>query len=138
MIHLDVMDGKFVPNTTFFADTIRKLRPLTNLPFDVHLMIEDPLEHIQEYIDARCDIVTVHAEACTEDSFSVITSELLKNGISPGIAINPSTNIPALLSPSIKDRCNYCDVCKSRLCWSEIHTRNITQNENDRSGPART
>lgn len=97
MIHLDVMDGKFVPNTTFFADTIRKLRPLTNLPFDVHLMIEDPLEHIQEYIDARCDIVTVHAEACTEDSFSVITSELLENGISPGIAINPSTNIPSWL-----------------------------------------
>jgi transketolase len=60
-------------------------------------MIEDPLEHIQEYIDARCDIVTVHAEACTEDSFSVITSELLENGISPGIAINPSTNIPSWL-----------------------------------------
>ena len=97
MIHLDVMDGNFVPNVTFFADTIRKLRPLTTLPFDVHLMIEDPLEHIQEYIDARCDIVTVHAETCTEDSFSVITSKLLKNGISPGIAINPSKNIPGWL-----------------------------------------
>jgi transketolase len=91
------MDGNFVPNVTFFADTIRKLRPLTTLPFDVHLMIEDPLEHIQEYIDARCDIVTVHAETCTEDSFSVITSKLLKNGISPGIAINPSKNIPGWL-----------------------------------------
>lgn len=94
MIHLDVMDGRFVPNTTFFADTIRKLRPLTSLPFDVHLMIEDPLEHIQKYINARCDIVTVHAETCTEDSFSLIASKLLKSGISPGIAINPSTDIP--------------------------------------------
>jgi transketolase len=94
MIHLDVMDGKFVPNITFFADTIRKLRPITSLPFDAHLMIEDPIDHIQEYIDARCDIITVHAETCTEESFSKISSELLKNGISPGIAINPSTNIP--------------------------------------------
>jgi transketolase len=60
-------------------------------------MIEEPVDHIQEYIDARCDIITVHAETCTEESFSKITSELLKNGISPGIAINPSTNIPGWL-----------------------------------------
>ena len=91
------MDGKFVPNTTFFADTIKKLRHITNLPFDAHLMIENPLEHIQDYIDARCDIITVHAEACNENEFLQIKDKLLANGISPGIAINPATDIPEWL-----------------------------------------
>jgi transketolase len=94
IIHLDVMDGKFVPNITFFAETIKKLRHITSLPFDAHLMIENPLEHIDEYIDARCDIITVHAEACDENVFTQINHKLLSNGISPGIAINPSTDLP--------------------------------------------
>lgn len=97
IIHLDVMDGRFVTNTTFFADTIKKLRHITSLPFDIHLMIENPLEHIQEYIDARGDIITVHAEACNESQFACIKDKLLANGISPGIAINPPTDIPEWL-----------------------------------------
>jgi transketolase len=94
IIHLDVMDGMFVPNVTFFAETIKKLRHLTSLPFDAHLMIENPLQHIDEYIDARCDIITVHAEACNENEFALINHKLLSNGISPGIAINPGTDLP--------------------------------------------
>ncbi|MFL6397655.1 MAG: ribulose-phosphate 3-epimerase [Nitrososphaeraceae archaeon] len=94
IIHLDVMDGRFVRNTTFFADTVRKLRHITSLPFDVHLMIEDPMKYIQHYIDARCDIITVHAEACHENEFLTIKEKLLASGISPGIAINPSTDLP--------------------------------------------
>lgn len=97
IIHLDVMDGRFVTNTTFFADTIKKLRHITSLPFDIHLMIENPLEHIQEYIDARGDIITVHAEACNESQFACIKDKLLANGISPGIAINPPTDVPEWL-----------------------------------------
>ena len=58
MIHLDIMDGKFVPNTTMKADTIKKLRRVTSLPFDAHLMIEKPIRHIDRFIDARCDIIT--------------------------------------------------------------------------------
>ena len=103
IIHLDVMDGKFVPNNTFFADTIRKLRRITNLPFDVHLMIENPLEHLQDYIDARCDIITVHAEACDENEFGHIKQKLLSSGISPGIAINPTTNVPDWLYSHIEN-----------------------------------
>jgi transketolase len=94
IIHLDVMDGRFVPNTTFFADTVKKLRRITSLPFDVHLMIEDPLKHVQDYIDARCDIITVHVETCYENEFVTIKEKLLNSGISPGIAINPSTDLP--------------------------------------------
>jgi transketolase len=94
IIHLDVMDGIFVPNTTFFADTVRKLRRITSLPFDVHLMIEDPLKHVQDYIDARCDIITVHVETCYESEFVTIKEKLLDSGISPGVAINPLTDLP--------------------------------------------
>ena len=103
MIHLDVMDGRFVPNTTFFADTIKKLRRLTSLPFDAHLMIERPLEQVQDYIDARCDIITVHAEACTGDEFIQIQEKLIANGISPGIAINPGTEVPEWLYSCLHD-----------------------------------
>lgn len=103
LIHLDVMDGKFVPNSTFLADTIKKLRRSTSLPFDAHLMIEKPLEHIDEYIDARCDIVTVHVEACNEGEFVQIKDKLLAAGISPGVAINPRTAFPEWLDPYIKD-----------------------------------
>lgn len=102
IIHLDVMDGRFVPNTTFYSDTIKKLRLITTLPFDAHLMIENPLSHIQDYIDARCDIVTVHAEACMESEFVQITDRLLSNGISPGIALNPSTDFPNWLFPHLQ------------------------------------
>lgn len=94
IIHLDIMDGKFVNNTTMNAETIKKLRHITSLPFDAHLMIENPLRHIDKFIEARCDIITVHAEACSEDEFVDIAERLLQNGISPGIAINPSTDLP--------------------------------------------
>ena len=97
LIHLDVMDGHFVPNTTFFSDTIKNLRGITSLPFDVHLMIQEPVEHIQDYIDARCDIVTVHAEVCNEHDFIEINKKLLRAGISPGVAINPETDFPLWL-----------------------------------------
>lgn len=103
MIHLDVMDGRFVPNTTFFADTIKRLRRLTSLPFDAHLMIERPLDQVQDYIDARCDIITVHAEACTSNEFMEIQDRLIANGISPGIAINPGTEVPEWLYSCLHD-----------------------------------
>jgi transketolase len=94
MIHLDIMDGKFVNNITMNAETIKKLRHITNLPFDAHLMIENPLKNIDNFIDARCDMITVHTETCNEDEFVEIAERLLQNGISPGIAINPSTDLP--------------------------------------------
>ena len=103
IIHLDVMDGRFVPNTTFFADTVKKLRRITSLPFDVHLMIEDPLKHVQDYIDARCDIITVHVETCYENDFVTIKEKLLNSGISPGVAINPSTDLPEWIYSHTED-----------------------------------
>ena len=93
-IHLDVMDGKFVPNYTFDYAVIEKLRPLTTIPFDTHLMINNPEEHIHNYIRAGSDIITVHAEATDQESFGRICSTLKENMIGVGIAINPDTVLP--------------------------------------------
>jgi transketolase len=57
-------------------------------------MIENPMKHVQDYIDARCDIITIHVEACNENEFQAIKDTLLASGISPGVAINPSTSLP--------------------------------------------
>jgi len=93
-IHLDVMDGIFVPNTTFDHTKIKQLRPFTVIPFDTHLMINEPVKHVRDYVDAGCDIVTVHAEVCDESSFGEIKDVLQQNQVGVGLAINPDTNLP--------------------------------------------
>lgn len=93
-IHLDVMDGQFVPDKTFDHNKIRELRPITIIPFDAHLMINEPVKHVQNYIDAGCDIVTVHAEVCGESSFGEISDRLKTNQVGVGLAINPDTDLP--------------------------------------------
>lgn len=93
-IHLDVMDGKFVPNKTFDHAKIRELRPLTIIPFDAHLMISDPIRHVQDYVDAGSDIITVHAEVCNESSFGEIHDKLKQQQVGVGLAINPETELP--------------------------------------------
>ena len=93
-IHLDVMDGEFVPNKTFDHTKIKELRPLTLIPFDAHLMINEPLKHIHNYIDTGSDIITVHAEVCDESSFGEICDTLRSNQVGIGLAINPDTELP--------------------------------------------
>ena len=93
-IHLDVMDGQFVPNKTFDHTKIKELRPLTLIPFDTHLMINEPIKHVHEYMDAGSDIVTVHAEVCDESSFGEICDVLQSNQIGVGLAVNPDTELP--------------------------------------------
>ena len=103
LIHLDIMDGKFVPSTSFFADTIKNLRKISSIPFDAHLMIEKPLNHIKEFIQAGCDIVTVHVEACSESEFLEINKMLLDAGISTGVAINPGTQFPTWVTKHLNN-----------------------------------
>ena len=93
-IHLDVMDGQFVPNKTFDHTKIKELRPLTLIPFDAHLMIDEPVKHVSNYIDAGSDIITVHAEVCDESSFGEICDMLHSNQVGIGLAINPDTELP--------------------------------------------
>ena len=94
-IHLDVMDGQFVPNKTFDHNKIKELRPLTVIPFDTHLMINEPVKHVMDYIDAGSDIITVHAEVTDESSFGEIHDKLKQNEVSVGFAINPDTELPS-------------------------------------------
>lgn len=89
MIHVDVMDGHYVPNLTFGAPVLRKLRPHTKKPFDVHLMITNPADYIDDFAEAGADILTIHPEA---DPHAHRTLQAIRAaGMKPGIALNPST-----------------------------------------------
>lgn len=88
-IHIDVMDGHFVPNITLGPGIVKCLRPHTTLPFDVHLMIENPDQYIKEFKDAGADIITVHVEACRHLHR---TLQLIKQyDMQCGVVLNPHT-----------------------------------------------
>ena len=89
MIHIDVMDGDFVPNMSFGAPVVKSLRPLTKLPFDAHLMISQPDRHLDAFADAGADMLTVHAEACVHLSRTI--QRIAALGMKPGVALNPHT-----------------------------------------------
>ncbi len=90
MIHIDVMDGAFVPNITIGPSVISKIRPITKKPFDVHLMINEPAKHIDDFISVGADIITIHYEA---DQHPIRTLDYIKSkGVKAGIAINPATS----------------------------------------------
>ncbi len=93
-IHLDVMDGHFVPNITFGAPVIKWARPYTKLPFDVHLMISEPHRYIKDFADAGADIITFHVEC---DSDIEETIDLIRSyDIKPGLVIKPNTPASAV------------------------------------------
>jgi ribulose-phosphate 3-epimerase len=93
-IHLDVMDGRFVPNLTFGPPVIRAMRPHTHLPFDVHLMIVEPERHLEAFAAAGADSITVHVEACTHLHRTLAAIRAL--GKRAGVALNPATPIDGL------------------------------------------
>ena len=89
MIHIDVMDGHYVPNLTFGPPVIKKLRPHTKKPFDVHLMISNPANYVAAFADAGADILSIHPEA---DPHAHRTLQAIRAaGMKPGVALNPST-----------------------------------------------
>ena len=89
LLHLDVMDGNFVPNLTFGAPVIRCLRKVTRLPFDVHLMIREPLKYVKDFVNAGADLLTFHLES---DSDALQTIQAIHSyGIKAGVAIKPGT-----------------------------------------------
>src|SRR5579863_9526607 len=94
VIHVDVMDGHFVPNITIGMPVVKSLRKTTRLPLDCHLMIENPNEYVQAFADAGADWVSVHYEACTHLHRSL---EMIgKAGMKPGVVINPHTRVDLL------------------------------------------
>lgn len=93
-IHLDVMDGSFVPNISFGAPVIKSVRPVSDKVFDVHLMIDEPARFLQDYKDCGADIVTVHAEACKHLHRTIAAIKEL--GMKAGVALNPATPLSVL------------------------------------------
>lgn len=90
-IHVDVMDGHFVPNITIGPLIVEAIRPITDLPLDVHLMIENPDDYIQTFVDAGASIITVHQETCIHLHRTI---QLIKNaGIKAGVVLNPATPV---------------------------------------------
>ena len=94
LIHVDVMDGHFVPNLTIGPPVIRALRKFTSLPFDVHLMISPVHKYIQDYSDAGSDIITIHPEATNDLEDSIKHIKSLKKKV--GVSLNPNTRIDAI------------------------------------------
>lgn len=93
-MHLDVMDGHFVPNITFGAPVIKTVRKYTDKPFDVHLMISDPLKYADDFADAGADIITFHVE-CDSDIDKTI-NKIRSRGVKPGLVIKPNTPASAV------------------------------------------
>jgi len=93
-IHVDVMDGHFVPNITIGAPVVASIRRVTSLPLDVHLMIEHPERYISEFINAGADIITVHVEA-SPHLLSTIQA-IKEQGVKAGVSLNPATPLSAV------------------------------------------
>ncbi|SHI72890.1 ribulose-phosphate 3-epimerase [Dethiosulfatibacter aminovorans DSM 17477] len=99
-VHIDVMDGMFVPNISFGLPVIKAIRNVTERVFDVHLMIEDPGRYIDEFADAGADIITVHYEATVH--LHRVVQQIKNRGLKAGVSLNPSTPV-MLLKDIIKD-----------------------------------
>ncbi len=93
-IHIDVMDGHFVPNITLGPVIVKSIRPYTTLPFDVHLMIEKPEEYVPAFAAAGANIITVHVEACTH--LHRVIDHIREHHADAGVAINPATPLVTL------------------------------------------
>ncbi|WP_431029435.1 ribulose-phosphate 3-epimerase [Lysinibacillus sp. LZ02] len=95
LIHIDVMDGHFVPNISFGAIALEAIRPLSTLPMDVHLMIENPDQYIEQFAKAGADYITVHVEACRHLHRTI---QLIRSfDVKPGVVLNPHTPIESIL-----------------------------------------
>ena len=94
VLHVDVMDGHFVPNITIGPPVVASVRKVTNLPLDCHLMIENPDQYIPAFVDAGADWISVHQEACIHLNRTI---ELIRShGANPGVVINPATPVGTL------------------------------------------
>lgn len=93
-IHVDVMDGHFVPNLTIGAPVVRSLRPVSKLPLDCHLMVENPENYVDAFADAGADFITIHVEATK--NVTAVLEKIRARGIKPGITLRPMTLVQTL------------------------------------------
>ena len=119
MIHVDVMDGHFVPNLTIGPPVIKALKKYTSIPFDVHLMISPVHKYIDAYSEAGSDIITIHPEAT--DNLKSQFQKIKNLNKKVGVSLNPETKID-VIERSFKLKLIYFNYeCKSRFWWSKIY-----------------
>jgi ribulose-phosphate 3-epimerase len=104
MIHIDVMDGHFVPNLTIGPAVVKSIRRVTLLPLDVHLMIEAPEKFVDSFVRAGSDMITVHIEAVSKSTLKSLKDKLKKQGVKLGVSLNPQTRLSR-----IKDALEFVD-----------------------------
>jgi ribulose-phosphate 3-epimerase len=102
LIHVDVMDGHFVPNITIGPLVVRSLRKVTKLPLDVHLMIENPDKYVQGFVEAGSDMITMHIETIDADNFRKISKDLKSKKVLAGVSLNPDTDLEKI-KPVLSD-----------------------------------
>ncbi len=95
IVHIDVMDGHFVPNITFGPPVVKALRPITKLPLDCHLMIEDPDDYISAFAQAGANLISVHQEVCR--NLHRTLQHISELNVLPGVVINPATPVDTLI-----------------------------------------
>ena len=100
LIHVDVMDGHFVPNITIGPVVVKFMRRVSRLPLDVHLMIQEPLKYLEAFVNAGSDMITVHIETVTLKQLRMIRRKLQKDRIKLGISLNPATPV-AKIKPAL-------------------------------------
>jgi ribulose-phosphate 3-epimerase len=103
LLHLDIMDGHFVPNITFGPMVVKQIDKVTHLPLDVHLMITSPERYVDDFIEAGADYVTVHAESTVH--LNGVLANIRKKGVKAGVSLNPSTSLSFL-----EEVVNYTDL----------------------------
>ena len=96
-VHIDIMDGNFVPNISFGPYVTKCVKNITDIPLDVHLMVKNPLDIIDEFIDLKPKYITVHYETINESIFGQVYEKLKENNIKVGISINPDTPYEVLI-----------------------------------------
>lgn len=99
-LHLDIMDGHFVPNLSFGADVIKQLRPLSKMFFDAHLMVEEPLSFLPQFLNSGADLITVHYEACA--ALLTVLAQIKSAGLKAGVSLKPNTSAQ-VLTPFLDD-----------------------------------
>ena len=96
-VHVDIMDGEFVPNISIGIPVVKAIRPVTELPLDVHLMITKPVRYVEQFCDAGADIVTVHVESDFPENIHAALEKIHKKGKRAGIVLKPNTRAEAAL-----------------------------------------
>ena len=96
-LHVDIMDGHFVPNLSFGYSLVKAMRPITDLVLDVHLMIDTPIKYAEEFCKAGADYLTIHVEADTEENIHKTLDLIRSLGVKPGVVVKPKTPAEAVL-----------------------------------------